>query len=124
MSDDLLSGRRVLLVEDEYFLARELDRAFRAAGAVVLGPVPSIEAALDLLQGDAAPDAAVLDVNLGGELVLPVADVLAARGVPFLFTTGYDRTTLPARHLSVRRLEKPVEMSVTIEEVSRLLRAT
>lgn len=61
------SGRRILAVEDEYFLADELDRELKAAGAAVLGPVSSVAAALEALASDRTPDAAVLGVNLGGE---------------------------------------------------------
>ncbi len=121
MPDDAVSGRRVLIVEDEYFLADELHRALTAAGADVLGPVPSVEAALELLKGGRMPEAAILDVNLGGVLAFPVADALAERGVPFVFTTGYDQAALPERHAAVHRLEKPVEPSVTLRELRRLL---
>lgn len=120
MPDTKLSGRRVMVVEDEYFLADELARALRAAGAAVLGPAPSVDAALALV-GDGAPDAAVVDVNLGGELAYPVADALLARGVPILFTTGYDRDSLPERLLAVPRLEKPVETKAVLRELERLL---
>lgn len=122
MPEGALAGRRVLLVEDEYFIADELARALQAAGAAVLGPVPSVEAALGLLEREAT-DAAVLDVNLGGDIAVPVADALAARGVPFLFTTGYDEAVLPERHAAVRRLEKPVEMSRIVRELERLSNA-
>ena len=120
MPENALSGRRVLVAEDEYYLADELDRALREAGAVVLGPVPSVEAALDLVAGEAPPDAAVLDVNLGGAMVYPVADALVARGAPFLFTTGYDQASLPARYAGVRRLEKPVEAAAILRALRRL----
>ncbi|MGU3362955.1 response regulator [Methylobacterium sp. M6A4_1b] len=88
MPEGHLSGRRVLVVEDEYFLADELDQALEEAGATVLGPAPSVRAALDLLESGPAPDVATVDVNLGGEMAYPVAEALLARGVPFLFTTG------------------------------------
>ncbi|MGH1570535.1 response regulator [Methylobacterium sp. P31] len=123
MPDSDLLRRCVLAVEDEYFIAEELEQALRAAGAIVLGPVPSVRAALDLLQGDVAPEIAVLDVNLGGEMVYPVADALAARGVPFLFTTGYDQAALPERYAAVRRLEKPIELPEVLRELRRLLPA-
>ena len=116
---DPLFGRRVLVVEDEYYLAEELDEALRAVGATVLGPVPSIEDALELLEGD-LPDLATVDVNLRGEMAYSVADALLARGVPFLFTTGYDQASLPERHAGVRRLEKPVEVRKIIQELGRL----
>lgn len=121
MSDSALSGRRILVIEDEYFLAVELDRDLTAAGATVLGPVPSVQAALELLAADEAPDAAMLDVNLGGQMAHPVADVLLTRGVPFLFMTGYDQTTLPEQYAAVRYLQKPIESSVIVRELSRLL---
>lgn len=123
MPHDSLRGRRVLVVEDEFFLADELDGALQDAGADVLGPVPSVEAAIDLLARQAAPDVAVLDMNLGGDMALPIADELVARGIPFLFTTGYDATALPARHAAVRRLEKPVNETTIVRELGRLLGA-
>ena len=119
MPDAAVSGRRVLVVEDEYFLADELNRVLQAAGVTVLGPVPTVEAALGLLELG-APDAAVLDVNLGGETVYPVADALTGHRVPFLFVTGYDQEALPARHAAVHRLEKPVEPRMVLGEVRRL----
>lgn len=121
MLEGALAGRRVLVVEDEYFVAEELDLALQEAGAVVLGPVSSVGAALDLLEREAAADVAILDVNLGGERADAVADALDARGVPFLFTTGYDRASLPARHVTVLLLEKPVEPRVVLRELKRLL---
>jgi len=113
MSGAVLAGRRVLRVEDEYFLAEELDDALSGAGAQAPGPVPSVRAAQDLLRNGAAPDVALLDVSLGGEMVYPVADALLARGVPFLFATGYDHAALPDRYAAVRRLEKPIDASAT-----------
>lgn len=120
MPDDPLSGRRVLVVEDEYFLADELDVALKAVGAVVLGPVPSVNSALDLLKTAGSPDAATIDLNLGGELAYPVADALLAKGVPCLFTTGYDQASLPERYAAVRRLEKPVDVRKVLRELGGL----
>lgn len=122
MAEGMLSGYRILVVEDDYFLASELDQELVAAGAMVLGPVPSVKAALDLL-GQETPDAAVLDMNLSGEMVFPVADALAACGVPFVFVTGYDRALRPERHAAARWLSKPVEASATVQEFRRLLGA-
>lgn len=122
MPEEPLSGRRVLIVEDEYFLADELDRTLRSAGAVVLGPVASVEAALDWLDRETA-DAASIDVNLGGEMAYPVADALRARSVPFLFTTGYDQAALPERYADARRLEKPVDAREVVRALGRLLDA-
>jgi CheY-like chemotaxis protein len=104
------AGPRVLLVEDEYFIAEDLRRALEDAGIGVLGPVPTAVEALDLISASARIDAAVLDINLEGDgLVYPVADALQARGVPFVFATGYDGTAIPARFAGTRRFEKPFD---------------
>lgn len=116
-----LCGRRILVVEDEYFLADELSRGLSDAGAEVLGPIATLEGALALLKGPAPPDAAILDVNLGGDQVYPVADALRALDVPFLFTTGYDPATIPSRYASARRLEKPAANAAVLRELDLIL---
>jgi DNA-binding response OmpR family regulator len=121
MSEGALSGRRILVVEDDYFLADECDRTLRTAGAAVLGPVPSVEAALELLDADDAPDFVLLDVNLGGQAAYPVADALVARKVPFLFMTGYDQSSLPERFAAMHRVEKPIEARAFLGALRRLL---
>ncbi len=79
---------RILVVEDEFLIAMELDFMLKTAGYQVLGPVPDVGAALGLLRAE-RPDAAVLDVNLAGEWVTPVAEVLRAMSVPFVLSSGY-----------------------------------
>ena len=79
-----------------------------AAGAKVIGPAATIERAFALLAQIPTPDGAILDVNLGGEPVFPLADALIDRGVPLIFTTGYDPTTLPERFAHVATCEKPI----------------
>jgi CheY-like chemotaxis protein len=100
-----LRGWRVLVVEDEYLIADAMERGLRGAGAIVLGPVPTVEKALELLEGEREVDGAVLDINLAGRKVFPVADALAARGIRFLFATGYDAADVPAayRHVTAAR---------------------
>ncbi|SFG89417.1 response regulator [Methylobacterium gossipiicola] len=104
-----ITGRRLLLVEDDYFIATNMQNEFEHAGAQVLGPVPSVRAALALIDATPDIDAAVLDINVQEEMVFPVADALEARGVPFVFATGYERTVIPQRFAHVRHHEKPVE---------------
>jgi len=117
-----LTGRRVLIVEDEYFLADDLGRALAQLGAEVLGPVPTRDEALDLLATAEPIDLAVLDINLEDEAVFPVADFLIAQGVPFLFATGYSRAQVPARYQHVPRWEKPFDPQTLAEALPKLLR--
>ena len=101
-----LANLRVLVVEDEYFLADDMAQALREVGARVIGPVPSRDRALALL-AEQPVDVAVLDINLKGETVYPVADALRAKGVPFVFATGYDSRAVPDGYKDVPRWEKP-----------------
>lgn len=110
MADRTLNRCRVLVVEDEYLLANELAMELGDKGAVVLGPVPSVEQALALLEDEAALDGAILDVNLGGQPVFSLADDLIGRGVPLVFTTGYDAAALPLRFAHYPRCEKPINI--------------
>ena len=107
MGPKLLTGRRVLLVEDDYFIAEELRRDFAKTGAEILGPVGRLDEALALIDKTAHIDGAVLDIKLHDEMVYPVADALLERRVPFVFTTGYEKTVIPAPYANVRRCEKP-----------------
>lgn len=106
-----LSDRCILIVEDEYLLATQLKRDLRKAGAMVLGPVPSVDLALHLVDTAWTIHAAVLDVNLSGETCYPVADALVERGVPFLFATGYADNHLSARYRHVPQCGKPFEFA-------------
>ena len=123
MVDRTLSGCRILVVEDEFMLADELHMVLEAAGALVLGPVGSVEEALRCIAMASTIDGAILDVNLDGELVFPVADHLAARGVPFLFTTGYDRSIFPARFAEAPHCEKPVPIHQVTRTIGRIIHA-
>lgn len=103
-----LKGQRILVVEDEYFLADDLVQALTKVGAVVIGPASIARAALALLEGE-PPDLAILDINLKGDISFVVADALAERNLPFVFATGYDEGTIPERHASRPRWQKPFD---------------
>lgn len=109
MAKPALAGLRILLVEDEYFIVDDMAKAFRASGAEIVGPVANVSDALELVAATGTIDGAVLDINLQGEMAYPVADELRARGVPFVFATGYDDRHIPERYGHVIRCEKPVE---------------
>jgi DNA-binding response OmpR family regulator len=110
MNEPDLHDLRILVVEDEYLIADDLRDVLLDAGAEVLGPVPTVEAAKAVLESEPVIDAALLDINLGGALVFEVADSLIARSVPFAFATGYDRWSIPDRFSEVPRLEKPLRL--------------
>ena len=109
---------RVLLVEDEGLVALMIEDLLADIGCEVVGSCDSIRSALEWLElATDAPDGALLDVNLGGELVYPVAEALAARRIPFAFATGYG--ALPdARFEGATVLTKPINTE-RLEEVVR-----
>lgn len=109
------------MAEDEYLIAFDVRDALVRAGAEVLGPVPSVEDAATLLDREIHIDAAVLDVNLRGDMIFEVADTLQQRGIPVLFTTGYGSGSLPARFSGAAWLEKPLEGRKVAELLSPLL---
>jgi DNA-binding NarL/FixJ family response regulator len=103
-----LRGLRILLVEDEFLVAMELETMLQDLGGEVIGPLASLDEAVAIAQEEKL-DVAVLDVNVGGRLVTPVADALAARAIPFMFCTGYDAVSLPRRHAAAPILMKPCQ---------------
>jgi CheY-like chemotaxis protein len=105
---DDLKDSRVLVVEDEYFIAQDLARAVLDLGAAVVGPVGSAAEALRLLDTD-PPDFAVLDINLQGEVDFAVARRATAAGIPFVFATGYEQGILPADLRQVPVWKKPFD---------------
>jgi DNA-binding response OmpR family regulator len=112
-----LARCRILVVEDEALIAMDLEWTLRERGCEVVGPVATLADAVHAAATEHPLDGAILDVNLGHERVFPVADVLADRGVPFMFLTGYEREILPARHRGRTVLAKPYRT----EELVRLL---
>ncbi|HYI06219.1 MAG TPA: response regulator [Reyranella sp.] len=112
-----LRGRRILIVEDEYIVALDLAQSFEQIGAAVVGPVGSVASALALLSEETALDMAVLDINLGREKVFLVADALRARGLPFVFASGYDASSIPGAYRDVPRFEKPIDINALAREL-------
>ena len=103
------TGNRILVVEDEALVAMALRESFNEMGFVVIGPFSRISEAMNALRTNQV-DAAVLDINLGGEMVYPLADVLKAARIPFAFVTGYGAEEVKARYASIPVLQKPVEL--------------
>jgi DNA-binding response OmpR family regulator len=109
-----LTGRRILLVEDEYFIAKDLKQSFTDVGAEVIGPLPTLADAISQFERADAIDAAVLDVNLRGEVIYPLVDRLMEAQVPAVFVTGYDSSEIPPRYRHIPRCEKPLSMEKLI----------
>lgn len=104
---ELRRGIRVLIVEDEYFLARTLADQLTQAGCEVVGPAGSIDDALKLVLSCPC-DCAVVDANLDGEFSTPIVNALAKKGIPAIALTGYDKTALPDCFEQLPFIQKPV----------------
>lgn len=124
-SGRVLQGRRVLVVEDDYMIGDALHALLEAEGAEVLGPIGrTAEALAFVLRPDSRVDLAVLDVDLHGERSYPVADALAAIGIPFLFTTGYNVDSVAPDYRRFPRCEKPIGRRVLLDMLSHLIETT
>lgn len=115
-----LQGARVLVVEDEYLVASLIEDMLESAGCVVAGPIPRLAQAVYAAESEAC-DAAVLDVNLAGERVFPVADILSRRQVPFVLVTGYGGNTLPPEYAACPRLHKPFRLAELLAALCGML---
>ncbi|MDP1913497.1 response regulator [Brevundimonas sp.] len=102
-----LSARRVLLVEDEALVAMLLETILEDMGCVPVGPAGTVEEGLVLVADPGPLDAALLDVNVAGRQVFPIAEALKARGVPFVFSTGYGESGLPDEWRGHSTVQKP-----------------
>jgi DNA-binding response OmpR family regulator len=114
--------QRVLLVEDEFLLSMLLAEELRAAGLDVLGPCATLAAAMDAAKSESF-DGAILDINLKGQLVYPVAEELARRQIPFMFLSGYGQINMPESFRARPCLRKPADSTVVLDAVQNMLRA-
>jgi CheY-like chemotaxis protein len=115
-----LEGKRILLVEDEFIVAAMAEDMLTELGATVLGPANTILKALDLAK-TCAFDAAVLDVNMNGDRIDPVADVLRARRIPMVFATGYGTCAFDSAH-EAPILDKPYTQEQLARALARALK--
>lgn len=118
----VLPNVQVLVVEDDYIVAFDMQSLLEERGARVLGPATSVHEARALLHQQ-TPDVAILDVNLNGEWVFPIAEILLARAVPFVFATAYadDEHLFPPQMRTVPRLAKPVTPCALVTQLEQLL---
>ena len=117
---DTKSATRTLVVEDSFLLGLQMKTDLEQLGMQVLGPVPSVQAAIDMIDQNPV-DAAILDINLGNETSFPVAHALQERGIPFVFITGYDDMILEDKLLEGYALfRKPIRVEALCEAVRRI----
>ena len=117
---DALKGLRLLIVEDEALVSMMIHDLVSDAGAEVVGQAANVETAMSVIDTEPV-DGAILDVNLGGERVDPVADELRARKIPFLFVTGYGRSGIGERFPSAAVITKPFDDDKLLETVGRVI---
>ncbi len=114
-----LSGRRVLIVEDEYYIADDVRRMLDAAGADVVGPCATFDQAIAAVEENGF-DCAILDLNLHGRSTEGVADRLIEQGKPFAIATGYGSSAVPERLQQVPRIEKPFDPPALLQLVAQI----
>jgi DNA-binding response OmpR family regulator len=116
----LLQGKRILVLEDDYYLARDEKALLESAGAAVVGPFGSGFGRAEL-PDKGEVDAALVDINLGSGPSFDAARALSDQEIPFVFVTGYDAGVIPEDLSHVQRIEKPVRERHVIEALTRLL---
>lgn len=115
-----LEGLRILVVEDEMMVSMLLEDLLVSHGCAIVGPVARLEKAVDLASIEAI-DAALLDLNIDGKEVYPVAEVLASRGIPFAFVTGYGAEDVNKDFRERPSLQKPFEEAALAEVLRAML---
>jgi two-component sensor histidine kinase/CheY-like chemotaxis protein len=118
--EPLLTGFRILIAEDDFYLASDTARALRSVGAEIAGPFPTEAAALAELENQ-KPSAAVVDINLGTGASFALARTLQDQSVPFIFVTGYDEAVIPVEFNEIKRLQKPLELRQIVRSLAQLL---
>lgn len=122
ISDDRpLKGLRVLIVEDQAPIALQLEDMLVDSECEVVGPASRVDQALKLLE-EQAVDTAVLDINIAGDLVYPVADAMDARGLPYIFATGYSPSDVASPYGDRRILQKPFSRRVFLDAIRETIR--
>jgi DNA-binding response OmpR family regulator len=111
---------RILIAEDEFLVSIQLAEDLQSAGCSTVGPFNTLEAATRASRRERF-DVAVLDINLNGAKVYPLADELAARGVPFVFLSGYIRADLPERYRDSPQIMKPHDPASLLNEIRAAL---
>lgn len=115
--------RNVLVVEDEWLIALDITMLIEDEGHVVIGPAKSVARAVDLIE-DNAIDIAFLDITLGEEKSYPIAEKLAALGVPLTFVSAYNKSDIPSKFQDFDCLSKPVPSDLFRDQLLKLIDQT
>jgi DNA-binding response OmpR family regulator len=122
MNKASLKRPRILVAEDEYLIARHMRTLLNRLGGDVVGPVPRLDQAVELARTERL-EAAILDIKLAdGRTVYPLADLLARRGIPFLFVSGYGFQDIPRRYRNIPLIVKPANLPTFHAAVDALLK--
>jgi CheY-like chemotaxis protein len=121
MNSSFFKNFRILVAEDDFVLAYDLSHSLKEEGAVVIGPAHSLSSGLELLRETKEIDGAILDIDLNGEAVFPLAEVLAQRGTPFVFATASDAETLPAPFGLIPHCQKPVSPATVADALRKAI---
>jgi CheY-like chemotaxis protein len=121
--DARLKGRRILVVEDSPVVGPFTAELLTDLGCEVVGPAPNMAAARELAESDEIIDAAMMDIHIRGERVFSLCEVLAARGVPFVLTSGYADWQMPDKWEECPRLQKPYTIDQVEETLASLIGA-
>src|SRR5258708_3926214 len=117
-----LNGVSILVLEDNFVLADCIARTLQDAGATVIGPFPQVDAAREALASQ-RPDCAILDINLGSGPSFAIANAARELGIPFILTTGYDKTNVPRHFANVTLLQKPIQPDPLVRAVAEVCRS-
>lgn len=115
------TARQVLIVEDEYLVAMELEELLKEMGYQVVGPAARMNEAMELAR-DADIDFAVLDINVAGTKSFPIADILRQRNIPFVFASGYGSDGLVDGYRDEAIVRKPYELDELKQAIAAVVR--
>lgn len=116
MTEDRQRRRRALVVEDAFLVASLIEDALADGGFEIIGPFATLDQAMKAAASEQL-DVAVLDINLQGERIYPLADLLIERSVPVILCTGYDAASIPAPYSGLSRLDKPFTPEAVLSTV-------
>lgn len=112
-----LTGRHILVVEDDFILSLDICLQIEACGGVVIGPAATLNDGYALLQTQPQPDGGILNIRIGENMIYPLADELLAAGIPIIFASSESKASIPDEYARVPLLSKPINMMHVAQEL-------